>query len=347
MMDFELEIFFERSNAYCSKCFLEMSIIHESAEDIDEGSVYTEAEEGLLQKIWNTIKSMIQALKNTIQNAVNTISEKLQYGMLSKKSKVEYDNFVRACQQNPQMANKTIKIKDWKRINSEYDKITQQVNRMIKDDTTSVDSLILQANQMLSHTEELSKSAVVSLTVGTALKLTKECPDAGRKIQQALRMNGDLCNMIDEQLGAGYSKELDARLKKMQKQTVGAKILTKIGIRKQKSIDDALAEMGNDINALIRGGTTDRMNAAVNNKETVGTFAKIASKNKDAREGFKDVKSIITGKGGINNHEIVQQVRSFGSELLHPSTGVNNNNPKQVGNPKKKHNVPGGGLFRR
>ena len=76
-------------------------------------------------------------------------------------------------------------------------------------------------------------------------------------------------------------------------------------------------------------------------------FAKIASKNKDAREGFKDVKSIITGKGGINNHEIVQQVRSFGSELLHPSTGVNNNNPKQVGNPKKKHNVPGGGLFRR
>ena len=63
MMDFELEIFFERSNAYCSKCFLEMSIMHESAEDIDDGSVYTEAEEGLLQKIWNTIKSMIQALK--------------------------------------------------------------------------------------------------------------------------------------------------------------------------------------------------------------------------------------------------------------------------------------------
>lgn len=346
-MEFEWESFFERSNAYCSKCFLEMQILQESDSDNTNEQVHGEAKEGLFQKIWNTLKSMLQALRNTLQNAINSLTEKVQYGMLSKDSKVKFDNFVRACQQNPQLANKQIKVKDWKRTNLEYDKITQHVNRMMKDDNTSVDSLVMQVNQMLSHTEEFAKSAVVSLSVGTALKLTKECPEAGRQIQQALRTNAGLCKMIDDQLGAGYSKELDMKLKRMQKETMGAKLLTKIGIRKQKSIEDALASMGNDISALIHGDSTDRTKAAINNKETVGTFAKIASKNKDAREGFKDVKSVITGKGGINNHQIVQQVRSVGSELLHPSTGVNNNQNK-VQNQQQKQNRPRfGGLFRR
>lgn len=340
----QFETFFDRSNAYCNKCFLEMSILSDSTEN-QMVDIYTEAEEqnqGLFQKIWNTIKSMISMLKNTIQKAINTLTNKLQYGMLSKKSKAEYDNFVRACQQNPNFANKTIRVHDWKRINAEYDKITKNVNQMIKDDNVSVDSLVLQANQMLSHVEGLSKAAVVSLSVGTALKLSKECPESGKKIQQALRTNGQLCQMIDEELGNGYARELDNKLKKMQKQTVGSKILTKIGLRQQKSIEDALTEMGNDISALLHGSTTDRLKAGVNNKETVGTFAKIASKNADAREGIKDVAHVVTGKGGISDHQIVQQVRSFGKEIIHPSTGINNNNPKKFRNPNKKPN----GLFR-
>lgn len=333
------ETFFDRSNSYCSKCFLEISLCTESS-DTMSGDLYSEAgdqKEGLFQKIWNTIKSMINMLKRTIQNAINTLTEKLQYGMLSKKSKADYDNFVRACQQNPQLANKQIKVKDWKRITSEYDKITKNINQMINDDHVSVDSLVLQANQMLSHVEGLSKAAVVSLSVGTALKLCKECPESGRKIQQALRTNGQLCQMIDDQLGSGYSKELDSKLKRMQKQTVGSKILTKIGLRQQKSIEDALAEMGNDISTLIYGSKSDRIKVGVNNKETVRTFAKIASKNNDAKEGMKDVVHTVRGKGGINDHQIVKQVRSFGEELMHPSTGVNNNTPrKNTSNPMQR-----------
>ena len=104
----------------------------------------------------------------------------------------------------------------------------------------------------------------------------------------------------------------------MQKQTVGCKILTKIALRKQRTMEESLEDMAESLEQLFSNSKIDKAKAIIKNKDTVFTGAKALSRNKDAREGLKNVYQLKTGKGGINNHEIVQQVRQIGSSIMHP-----------------------------
>ena len=306
-----MDDFFERSNARLSMLLLEM-------ETFQETSLFTEDGENIAIRAWKTLRGMVSKLINIIKNAINEITNKIQYGILSKKSKEQYDQFVQACNQHPEMKGKTISVKDWRRITAEYERIENEVKKMIANDNVTVDGLVRQSEVLMNNTAEFSKSAVASITVGAALNLSRDCPEMAKRIQGELRKNGDLIRMIDSELGTGYSQNLDSKLSKMQKQTVGCKILTKIGMKKQRTMEEAMQDMGESIQQLFSNSKIDRAKAIVANHDTVAAGARALYRNKDAREGLKNINQLRTGKGGINNHEMVKQVRQFGTALMHP-----------------------------
>ena len=84
------------------------------------------------------------------------------------------------------------------------------------------------------------------------------------------------------------------------------------------TMEEALEDMAESLEQLFSNSKIDKAKAIIKNKDTVFTGAKALSRNKDAREGLKNVYQLKTGKGGINNHEIVQQVRQIGSSIMHP-----------------------------
>ena len=138
------------------------SMLYESADDFGE-DIFTEATEGLLQRIKQFFANLLQKIKEFFQKLVEKMREFFQRKQVDKLEKT-----VKA---NPKVANAKIKVIDIKYIEETYGKrrfLCKALEKKLKNGTLTQDDI----DDAVEKYDKLGKTAkVVGITVGAALAI--------------------------------------------------------------------------------------------------------------------------------------------------------------------------------
>ena len=322
-MDFLSDAFFEETINESTeiKSLLTQSEVFMYLEDGEQSK-------GFLQNAIDKILNLIKSLLNTISNAVNRLADKIRYTCLSKESKQKYDAFVEFAKKNPQVRKKTVTVKDWKRIEREYDKCRKNILSMMNNDTVDANGLSLQAHDMINNLASIAKSSTAALTVDYALNLAKNSPETAKMIQNTLLQDQSVLNNIQQELGKKEVQRLQKKVNNLSKETVCRKILIELGLKKEKDMTDCMSEYVNSLSSLVGSainiGKSDTnsdklkngkklIKNASNHSELVRGAAKSYTKNQNVRRGVKQVAGAANELKGKADY-IKQHGEAFGRD---------------------------------
>lgn len=279
-MEFFEETFFDDILADCT-------YIHEMLLESAKADLLTEAgeEKGFIASAFEKLKALIKNLINTISTAIQRLTNKIRYGLLSKESKQKYDDFLQFMKDNPQVKKKSITVKDWKKLNSEYDKIEKNIVYMMKSDQVDANGMTLKTKDMIKNLSALATSSTAVLTVDMALALARKSTDNAKFIQSALNNNQSALKLIEDELGKAEAQRLQNKVNKLTKESVGRKLLTELGLRKEKDLSTSMDEIVNSLSKLKT--TSGKITGSIQHRDLIRNAAKVGLTNKEARTGAK------------------------------------------------------------
>lgn len=246
---------------------------------------------GHLDKIINTLRSILRNIYETISRILRSIQDKLSYAFLSSEKKKQFDEFSEWVAQNPQVKGKQLRVKDWKRIINEYDTIERKIVSMMKDDKVDAKGMSLQAYDLLENMDSVAKGAVNVLTVDAAMYFAKKSPDIAKQVQDHLRKNQALIQNMQDQLGNKEAIKFQKKLDKLTKETTYQKIMTKFFNKKQQTLSEVLDEYVSSFSKIKTTG--GKLSAAKSHMSGVVTSAKVYAKDKKVRKGVKQASDVV------------------------------------------------------
>lgn len=241
--------------------------------------------DGIIQKAINLIKKILSTVKEMIVKISKNIDQKIRYGALSKSKKEEYNRFCKFVEQNPEIKQKKISVKDWQRIYREYDIIEKNIVTMMNDDKVDADGLTLKTHELFNNFNDLLNSGSAVITVETAMTLAKKSPEMARLMQETLLKNQDVVKNIESQLGQKEVTRLQNKVNKLAKEAQGCKLLTALYAKKEKSISECMTELMDSFKDLdtVKG----KVKFAIQHADVARTASKAYIKNEDTRKAVK------------------------------------------------------------
>lgn len=306
-MEYFSDVFFkEMSNDYdeINEYLNQSNISFYLKEDGNEES------KGFIGKAIDKILSIVQSLLKTVSNAISKITNKIHYMCLSKESKARYDEFVQFAKNNPSVKNKTVTVKDWKRINSEYNKVRKNILAYMDDDTVDANGLSLKAKDMIENLNLIINKSASAVSVDAALIMARQSPEAAKAVQQALQADQKMLNSIASNLGDKEAIRTQKEINKLTKMTLGRKILVQLGLKQEHDITQAMENTVNSFTSLAKTGVDvalhgvnksnvkDVANAAVEHRTLARTGIKQYATDKNLRRGVKQIKDTVQAAKG-------------------------------------------------
>lgn len=268
-----------------------------------------EESKGFIANSIEKVKSLIQKILNMITNAVGRLKNKISYMCLSPEQKQKYDNFMKFVEQHPEVKNKQVTVKDWKRIEREYAKVEKNILNMITDENIDANGLTLKTKDMINNLGKTASTATAALTVDTAINMAKQSPEAARLIQNTMMQNQDILNTISRELGNKEVAKMQKKVNQMTKETVGRKLLVQLGLQKEKTLTecmnnvvDSFSSLGNVGMAVAKSNTKDTIKHGAKALSQHGTFARNmgTAYMKDARIK-RGINQAINFRNDVNN----------------------------------------------
>ena len=276
-----------------------------------------EKKDGILKTIIDTIKSILNEAKEMIKKGIAYLSNHIRYGLLSAKKKEEYKRFLEFAEQNPEIKNKKITVKDWQRITREYDKVEKNIVKMMNDDMVDANGLNMKARDMINNLTDLTNSATAAVTVDICMVRARKSPEMAQMVQTALNNCDSALDNIEKQLGSREVTKLQKNVAKLTKESAAHRWLAHLYNKKEKSIMDYVSEVTNEFTKLMNGEATklEKLKAGVGHRDLVRTGVKAATRNKETRKGIKDVMDM---KKKFDENENVQSVIKTVKDFVKP-----------------------------
>lgn len=280
-----------------------------------------EKKDGIVTKVFNTIKTIIEETKKLIKKTLSSIGNHIRYGLLSSKSKAKYNEFCEWVANNPNARSKKVSVKDWQRIMKEYDIVEKNIVKYMNDDTVDSRGLNMKANELLKDLASVTNSATAAISVDLCMVLARKSPEMAKTVQVALEKCTSVIENIDAQLGEGQSEKLKKNIEKLTKESVGQRILAQLFHKKEKSLLECVTEVTSTFEKLMSGeaSTVDKVKAAVEHRNLVSSGTKAYVKNKRTREGVKSIKNIVSGVKNSNGGKVINEVKDVVQQFTNPT----------------------------
>ena len=234
-----------------------------------------------IEKSKSGIGKIIDGIISIIRRFVDTIQEFFIHLTMGKNERSQFEAFKEQMAKNPSLRNKKITVKDFRKINKEYDSIMSEIDSEIKKcragEDHPVDALIHKCENILKNT---ASATATILTADAALKMAESDQIIAKEMQKTLKSEGkamqQLKNTIGEKEFNKYKKRIDAAAKN----TLLTRMKLKLLRRKYDNISSAL---NSTKDTFIHAGFANPFT----------WMGKVANKNEDTKRVVDFTKSTI------------------------------------------------------
>lgn len=187
-------------------------------ESIDNNNIYIAENNNAntINKSKNALKKAFDAIMSFIRNAVESIKNFIARITMSDRERDEFDEFEKIMKSHPELANKKVTVKDYQKIQQQYDEYLKEVEALIREAAkgkkTDAQNLVNKVNTFIKNA---GQGAAATLTMNTLLRMSAQNRTVAKDVQMALKNTGGfLQDLWAKSLG---EKEADKAVKEIEK----------------------------------------------------------------------------------------------------------------------------------
>lgn len=268
-----------------------------------------------LQKVFDGIMKVFQNIKNAVVNFI----DKQRMG---DKERDEFDEFNRLLKENPQLGNKKVTVKDYRKIQAQYDEYIRMCDEAIREaakgNKTDAQKLIEKITTFLKNTGT-DATAVVSVNV--LRKMAAQNRVVAKDIQFALKHDqGFITGLWDKTLGEKESTKVQKELEKCTHIFSFTRFKNKLLLGKAETIRELLDDLFKTKRSLFdmyrKSKKTENLGQIVDvakdiavNSVVDATGEKISDDGKKIRRAIKNLNPFDKDKRDARKREKDRNVR--------------------------------------
>lgn len=170
------------------------------------------------QKSRNILLRAINALKKMISALINKISDFIQRMFMSKEEKARFEKFKQLAASDPDLKNKKITVKDFRKINAKYqdtlNKIDKQITAVERQSDEEAARTVEQVQELANNVVKgIKDSATTIFSVDMALRLAENSRDVAGWIQKKLQQENGIIENLEKQIGKERTADFQKRIK--------------------------------------------------------------------------------------------------------------------------------------
>lgn len=191
--------------------------------------------------VMGSLTKACQAVMKLIQNIIDSIKDFFARRNLSKEKREAYDAFKAKCAKDPSIKNKKVTVKDFTKINQDYNKILSEAENadkeLAKGNDLNLDNLF---SKITKFCGDATKGVTVSVGMEAALNMASSSQEIAQNIYNSLKSDKALENKLMEAVGSKETKRFERQMK-----SLGKRISLHRGIMKMKgtyshSVEEAI-----------------------------------------------------------------------------------------------------------
>lgn len=247
--------------------------------------------QGILMNATRLLMYLIKKVKSLIDKFFSSMKNCIDYIFLKKEDKERYDQYVAYIKSHPNMKDKKITVKDWKAIERHYDAALRRaevLSKKVAERQITEEEAKKEEKSIMDDLTSLTGKCSAIVTVETALRMAKACPESARQVAEYMTKDQNLMNALEKELGKKEMNKFQNKVQKMTKETYFSKLRSLIMAKKQKDIFDVVDDIMNEIGNLDT--TSGKVKFAVNNRGIIKRAGKEYITNKETRQEISRVK---------------------------------------------------------
>ena len=183
---------------------------------IEKNKEIGEKATGLLQKAISKLKALFIKIKDAIGNA-------LEYFFASKEEKLDFDQFLKAAKEDPDLANKKVRFRDYRGILASMDKdiknweneYTKFKESAAENNPSLTKTISSKMDEYTSTVGNILKGAGATVGMEVLLNAAKMNRQNAFIIQQAINYDIGLLEALEKQLGVARAKKFKKEIAKL------------------------------------------------------------------------------------------------------------------------------------
>jgi hypothetical protein len=209
---------------------------------------------------------------------------------MDKEAKARFEQFKKACANDPSLANKVVSVQQFQSIQQEYEKIIADAEKadsaLIANNPGEADKLIASISSRLKG---VGGAAVGAVSAKTLENIAYSNAQAARLITAALSRDSELLASLEKSIGEKQAKKTVNSIKGLQKRISLRRIIVTARHQELKTlqgcVSNAVGTMGDLLKGKVNMGTINMAGKMLGNEETRDTVKKGIKLRADVTKG--------------------------------------------------------------
>ena len=260
----------------------EYELIFEAAEN-PETAEKVAKNEATAKKSVGFVRKAIDAVIEMIKRVFEAIGDFINRCTMKGDEREAFMAFKEAMRKDPSLKNKKITVRDFRKINKEYDNILAEIDQNIRalksNENHPIEELTKKVGDFLKNT-----TGAVTATVGAelAIKMADSNIDAAKGLRLLLKQDTGILESLSKSLGKKNTEKLQKEINAAAKRTILHRLKVKVFRHKYDTLGDCVSSV---ISACTHAGFRD--------------ISEIKSDMKQLKKDYKD------GKITRNQYELL------------------------------------------
>ena len=262
-----------------------------------------------------SLKKAIEAVKRICKNIMNSIKDFFEKRNLKEEERKAYDSFKAACAKNPELKNKKISVKDYRKFNEEYNNILEEAR---KADTALAEERAFNTQELFDRisgfTKGIASGAVASVGCDAALNMASSSREIANNIYASLKNDQALHDRLEAAIGKAETKRFEKQMKSLGKRVSLQRAIMKMKGTYSRSIDEALSNTYHNVIELATTAADTGTSIAKDNTAdprvsiTGNVFQRAANTAKTVGAAAKNMDKIADTVKAANKTDIVRHL---------------------------------------
>lgn len=297
--------------------------IMESYVEFDEIEFLFEAESeqvknDLIQKNKDTVNSSkgtfmkaIDALIAMINNVINSIGDFIRKTTMSKAERDAFEQFKAACANDPKLKGKTVLVKDWKKIQAEYNRVMtraeNELKRSMKGEQADIDGAIKDLEKYMGG---VLKGAGTAVGMNFALNAASTSSEIAQGIYSKLKDDKEVMKNLRKEVGFWNAEKFKREMKTLSSENLLRRKMYAARHATCNSIEEAFQQTVGDCLSIYNTVTAEPERKFKLVGDKIITVSNNDYNDENKPELTKGAKKIL--KTAVGNKQIRQAMPSVG-----------------------------------
>lgn len=162
------------------------------------------------------LRKALDAVLGMCRKIINAIDNFFQEHNFDKEEKEAYARFKEACKQDPSLKNKKITVRDYKKVQAQYQELMKECEKELeavkKNADHPLDKLM---NKMTNFVKDNTKGVAVSLGATAAINVASTNRQFAKFIRAAMHSDAEVMQKMQDVMGKKQFKAMDRDLRSL------------------------------------------------------------------------------------------------------------------------------------